>query len=332
MKAFDVATGRELPLIAAGGQNLIAAGGQNLIAAGGQNLIAAGGQNLLTDAAGRFDYVLPTTSASQLVKLVAQRDGVTLVSLFDGAGNVVGEPPALGYRLKQVGVALTVRVKLTAATTAAAKVFEGAFKLQFQLKETVTKAGLENLFARVNRAVRAIEASFRAEPALAQRIASSLDARGELTSSQPFQAAIEEAGLLDSLLGEVKAVLETFTAQESEQEKKAGLDVISNEDFPLGRVVIETSGEFSFTAPDGSVVKGAVENTNLVAEVSPSPQATTTSPTPAPDSTPVVNNRRRDPTPTPEPTAEATGTIDLRTDTETPGPPAMAPRVPDEQG
>jgi hypothetical protein len=322
MRAFDLATGREVPLIAAGGQNLIAAGGQNLI--------AAGGQNLLTDAAGRFDYALPTTSAAQLVKLVAQREGVTLVSLFDGAGNVVGDPPALGYRLKQGNVAFTVKVKLTAATTAAAKSFEGAFKLQFQLKEPATQAGLEGLFARVNRAVKAIEQAFAKQPALAREVAAAVNASGELPDNAAFQAVIDKAGLLDQLLDEVKGALESFTQTGGQQEQKAGLDAISSEDFPLGRVELATTGEFTYTDPDGTVVTGTVENSNLVPEPTPPPSPAATAAAPAATTAPAASttpNRRRDePELTESPTAS--GTIHVNTDTESPGPVFMSPRPP----
>ncbi|MEB3222268.1 MAG: hypothetical protein VKS61_09345 [Candidatus Sericytochromatia bacterium] len=361
MRAFDLATGRELPLIAAGGQNLIAAGGQNLIAAGGQNLIAAGGQNLigaggqnltgnpgapalragrqhlqqasagnLSSASGRFDYMLPTTSDTQFVKLVAVKDGLTLVSLFDGAGNVVGEAPADLYRVQQTTVSLTVRVKLTAATTAAAKAFEGAFKLQFQLKEPSTQEGLKGLLTRVNRAVKALEQAFTQAPELARQLASGVNAQGELPSNAAFQAVIAQTGLLDELLGEVKAVLETFTSKDDEQERKTGLDAISGEDFPLGGVEIATSGEFTYTDADGTVVSGTVENANLVAEPSPSPAAPDPDATPGP-TTPASqapSRRRSTATPTPEPEVGATGTIDVNTGTESPGPPTLTPRLP----
>ncbi|MEB3328890.1 MAG: hypothetical protein VKQ33_06625 [Candidatus Sericytochromatia bacterium] len=354
MRAFDMATGRELPLIAAGGQNLIAAGGQNLIAAGGQNLIAARGQNLvaapggrplavgarrlqqaagpnLTSPEGRFEYLLPTTSPTQLVKLVAVKDGLTLVNVFDGAGNAVGEVPAERYRLQQTAtVSLTVRVKLTAATTAAAKAFEGTFKLQFQLKETATQVGLKGLFARANRAAQAIEQAFTQQPALAEQLVRAVDAGGELPDNAAFQAVIDQAGLLDTLLDEVKGALESFASAEGEQQQRPGLDAISKEDFPLGRVEIATSGEFTYTDADGTVVSGTVENANLVAEPSPSPAAPELDATPGP-TTPASqapSRRRSTATPTPEPEVGATGTIDVNTGTESPGPPTLTPRLP----
>jgi hypothetical protein len=138
-----------------------------------------------------------------------------------------------------------------------------------------------------------------------------VNASGELPDNAAFQAVIDKAGLLDQLLDEVKGALESFTQSEGEQEQRTGLDAISTEDFPLGRVQIETSGEFTYTDPDGTVVKGAVENTNLMPEPTRS-----AAPTTAPEASAVPSSRPRrgsNVEPEPSPSPAAAGAIEVIT-------------------
>jgi hypothetical protein len=95
LTAIDLASGKPLTLIAAGGQNLIAAGGQNYA------LRKAADPG--TDDTGRFDYELQGLAPGQVVKLVASAGGRTLVALFDGQGNAVGAygEPSKAYSLAQ---------------------------------------------------------------------------------------------------------------------------------------------------------------------------------------------------------------------------------------
>jgi hypothetical protein len=381
LRAFDLASGKELPLIAAGGQNLIAAGGQNLIAAGGQNLIAAGGQNLiaaggqnliaaggqnliaaggqnliaaggqnliaaggqnliaaggqnlvdaatgqliaaggqnLTSATGQFDVLMAPGSEADVVKLVAEREGRALVALFDGGGRAVGADSLIAaggqnliaaggqnliaaggqnliaaggqnlrgrYGLQQASGTVQLKLRLTAASTAAAKSFEGAVKLQFQLKKDLTPQALARVFAAANRAIQKLEAAFARQPDLADKVVAAVDPKGELEAKQDFQAALLAAGVVEALKQEVTELLTTFTTEAKEnrtaEPEPGDLDAVSQEDFPIGDVKVEVEGAITYTDTTGQTVTTEVQN-----EVRPATRETAppTAPQPPPTS------------------------------------------------
>jgi hypothetical protein len=89
-----------------------------------------------TDAKGTFDFELPKLDDGQIVKVIATKGAQTFTALFNRRGRVLGAdtPSAATYQLQQgQAVSITVRLRLTVATTAATQAFEGVLKLTFQL-------------------------------------------------------------------------------------------------------------------------------------------------------------------------------------------------------
>jgi hypothetical protein len=291
LTAFDLATGRPLPLIAAGGQNLIAAGGQNLIAAGGQNYAVAQAPEAGTDVGGRFDCALAGLTPGQVVKVVATANGRTLVAVFDGSGNAIGAE-ASAYRLTQAAGALVVRLRLTLASTAASKAFEGAIKLQFQ--RTDSPEAITQVLAAARRTLGTLEQAIARKPELATRLADLVGANGEIAQTRAFTEVVAALGVVDAVAQDIKDTLRTLGTA-TEATVTGDLDKVTAEDFPIGTVTITEGGTYTYTDGQGEAVDGALATGRFEPTETPAPTAGT-SETPAPSATPTptAGSRRRD--------------------------------------
>ncbi len=250
MHAFDLATGKEMALVAAG--------------AGNYGLSQAA--PAATDANGQFDYDLPDLAPNQVVKLVAEQGGKSLVTLFDGRGHAIGgaapaaPPPA--YRLQaSATLGVTIKLRMSAATTATSKAFEGAIKIQFRLPESALENGLEGAIDAAMEALAALEARLASDPRLEEALADAIDENGEITDLPAFNAALEAAGLVDLLADKVATVMTDFADAEGDVETSTGeqpLDAVTSEDFPVGRIRITAEGDFTFTDDDGETITGSI--------------------------------------------------------------------------
>ncbi|MEB3223457.1 MAG: hypothetical protein VKS61_15395, partial [Candidatus Sericytochromatia bacterium] len=212
-----------------------------------------------TDAKGAFDLELPKLADDQLVKLVAVSGSQTYTALFDARGRAVGAAGAQGasYKLAQgQAVSITIRLKLTAATTAAAKAFEGALKLTFQLPREAREAERAAALAAAEAAAKEVEAALAAKPELASDLVVSVGADGEVKELDGFRSAMAKLGVFDKVFEAVQGRLVAVTAQQLTAE--GTLDAITAEDFPLDRVTIREDGGFSFTGGSVASLGGSV--------------------------------------------------------------------------
>jgi hypothetical protein len=201
-----------------------------------------------TDAKGAFNLELPKLGDDQLVKLTATAGSQTYTALFDARGRAVGAAGQQGasYRLAQgQAVSVTIRLKLTPATTAAAKAFEGALKLTFQLPKDAQQAERDRALAAAEQAAQEVEAALAARPELADGLVVSVGADGEVRDLDAFRSTIAKLGVFDKVFEAVKDRLLAVTAQKLTAEGE--LAPITAEDFPLDRVRISQGGGLSFT-------------------------------------------------------------------------------------
>jgi hypothetical protein len=280
MRAFDLATGRELVLVP--------------YSETGAPRPAAPTRTL-ADGQGAFDYELPIIRADQVIKVVAEWDGRALVGLVDGTGRTVGAAPEASLlRLAQAGAAtlqLTINLRLTAATTSAAKSFEGVLKTTFQLRGTSAATSLEAAMKAAAAAIEALERALARQTDTQDRIAIALDDRGEFDPTASFQTLLNGVGMVDPLLDQVEALLGQFaeTQQKEAPPKNPNLDAITQEDFPLGRIKITLDGSFSYTDEDGKTTTGTFGSGQFVPNDAPTTapsSAPTAAPTTAPSSAP----------------------------------------------
>jgi hypothetical protein len=216
-----------------------------------------------TDATGAFDLELPKLGDDQLVKLTATAGSQTYTALFDARGRAIGAASQQGasYRLAQgQAVSVTIRLKLTPATTAAAKAFEGALKLTFQLPKEAQQAERDRALAAAEQAAREVEAALAARPELADGLVVSVGADGEVRDLDAFRSTIAKLGVFDKVFEALKDRLLAVTAQKLTAEGE--LAPITAEDFPLDRVRISRGGSFTFTGGRGAV--GGTENSTFV--------------------------------------------------------------------
>jgi hypothetical protein len=213
-----------------------------------------------TDAKGAFDVELPKLADDQIVKLMATAGSQTFTALFDARGRAVGAAGAQGasYRLAQGrAVSITIRLKLTASTTAAAKAFEGAIKLTFQLPKEAQQAERDAALAAAEQAAKDVEAAIAAKPELASGLVVSVGADGEVRDLDAFRSTIAKLGVFDTLFAAVQDRLVAVTAQKLMADGQ--LAAITAEDFPLDRVSITQGGGLSFTGGQ-TTVGGQVAN------------------------------------------------------------------------
>ncbi|MEB3224010.1 MAG: hypothetical protein VKS61_18205, partial [Candidatus Sericytochromatia bacterium] len=245
----------------AGGLISNQAGGLISNQAGGLISNQAGG--LISNQAGGLISNVPgganlSDGALRAFRLVAEKDGQALVTVVDGLGQGLSEGGAAGYRLQQAGG--TILVELSPATTAVAKAFEGALKLQFELAEPGARAaGLSEVFVQARQATRAVRAQLRKDPDLARRIAAAVDARGALRDVQAFQRSAAEGQLDRELAPRVVEVLNAFVARKGSQggagEARGGGPRLDGRDFPLGDVTVERGGVVVVKAKNGDTVR-----------------------------------------------------------------------------
>jgi hypothetical protein len=264
LSAFDLATGKPLAL-----------------QVGATSLPA--GAKILTDAQGRFDLGLPSLAEGAIIKLVATTGAQTYTALFDARGRAVGA----SYRIQQ---AVTVKLKLSAASTAATAAFEGALKLTFQLPASVRDQERAATLAAAEQAAKSLEAALQDKPELAQTLVSNLGASGTLTDPIKFRDAVTKLGVFDQLFEAVKGRLVAVTVQTLSVSQE-GLDPIRAADFPLDRVTISQSGTFTFTG--GQATIGGGQGATFVSTTSSSSGGG-------------GGGRRRAATPTPSPTPTPT--------------------------
>ncbi|MEB3196778.1 MAG: hypothetical protein VKP62_06200 [Candidatus Sericytochromatia bacterium] len=235
------------------GQNLIAAGSQNLIAAGSQNLIAAGGQNLTDSPPGVAGQA---AGPLRVFRLVAEENGVALVSLVDSAGRSVASEVGAAYRLRQAGPATVV---LTPASTLVAKAFEGALKLQYDLASySEQAAGITEVFGQARQALRVAQQVLAAEPERARRIATALDGTGAVRDPETFRRAATEGGLGQELSARLSETLTSWASRRNAQPDGAlalvGRAKIDAQDFPAGGVLLKNGGELEVRGKDGETL------------------------------------------------------------------------------
>ncbi|MEB3221909.1 MAG: hypothetical protein VKS61_07490 [Candidatus Sericytochromatia bacterium] len=230
LTAFDLATGQALTLRAWSETGSGATGTQR------------------TDAKGAFDLDLPKLADDQVVKLVAVSGSQTFTALFDARGRAVGAVGAQGasYRLAQgQAVSITIRLKLTPATTAAAKAFEGALKLTFQLPKEAREAERNAALAAAEQAAKEVESALTTKPELAEDLVVSVGTNGEVRDVDAFRSAVSKLGVFDKVFSAVQGRLQAVTAQKLTADGK--LDAITAEDFPLDKVAISKTGGLTFT-------------------------------------------------------------------------------------
>ncbi|MEB3198661.1 MAG: hypothetical protein VKP62_15805 [Candidatus Sericytochromatia bacterium] len=309
MRAFDLATGKELVLVPYSEQGMPR---------------PAVASRTLADGQGRFDYELPVITTDQVIKVVAEWDGRALVGLVDGTGRTVGgAPESAKHRLLQAEATrllqLTINLKLTAATTSAAKSFEGVLKTSFQLRGNSAANALGAAMKAASEAIADLERSLNQKSAVQDQIALALDDRGEFDPTAKFQTLLDGVGQVDPLLGRVESLLKQFSEIQKQEAppKNQNLDAITQEDFPLGRIKITLDGSFSFTDESGKTVSGTFGSGQFVPNDQPSSTPTST-PTAGPTATPVPSptetpfsggGRRSEPTPTPLTTLTASGPV-----------------------
>ncbi|MEB3222751.1 MAG: hypothetical protein VKS61_11810 [Candidatus Sericytochromatia bacterium] len=266
LQAFDLATGRGLPLSRAG----------------------------QTDADGRFEVELPGGTTPRLVKLVASKDGRSLTTVVDarmaraieaapsagiitdrGGAGLIGER-GQGYSLAQAVVGETLSLRLNLASTAATQAFEGALKVHLQVQGSA--ATLEQVFTAVNRAALALQSALDAAPALATRLADTIGTDGQIQDLPAFQQVLADLRLVEAVTEAVHAVLKE--AASLPQDPEAPPTSLTPEDFPIGQVTV-AGATFTFETREGETVQGTV------ASVPAPPEQTSTSgasPTPTPGS------------------------------------------------
>jgi hypothetical protein len=224
--------------------------------AGGQNLIAAGGQNLISNQAGGLISNAPAATL-RAFRLVAEKNGQALVTVVDSQGRTLSADGLAGYRLQQAG---SGPVLLTPATTAVAKAFEGAVKLQFELSSQEARtAGLAQVFDQARQAARAVDAQMRKDPDLARRIAASVDAKGSLRDFQVFKRAATQGQLDRELAPRLNEVLNSFAvrkaAEPGDRETQTGRARLEARDFPVGDVSVEANGAINVRGNNGESVR-----------------------------------------------------------------------------
>lgn len=273
LRAYDLASGKALALVAAGAGNLVAAG------AGNYALHADAPP--VSSADGRFDLALPEMQPNQVAKIVATQGDKTLVTLVDGMGRAIGaETPPAPYTVAAAGgtFAVTVRFRMNASTSAAAKAFEGTVKLSFQLGDGAAE-GLEEAIDAAMAAVAKLEEEFANDPTIQDKLASAMNEQGEITDLAAFQAAIQDIGAVHDLADSVKATLKGFVDEgdpEISATLKASLDPVTSEDFPVGEVDIDVEGEFTFTDDDGNQISGTIADGVFKPTLEPEPTDDTT--------------------------------------------------------
>jgi hypothetical protein len=199
-----------------------------------------------TDTNGAFELALAPPGGDRLVRLVAVSDARCFTAVFDARGRTIGTAPApnAAYRLGQTG-AFTVRLRLTPASTAATKAFEGALKLSFRRADDGREAVLAATFTAAEQAVRDVELALARRPELAEPLLRSIGKDGLVEDLDAFRATIANLGVFDALFEAVKARLIAVTAMPlTADERQAPL---RHQDFPLDRVTIQGDGTFRFS-------------------------------------------------------------------------------------
>ncbi|MEB3221320.1 MAG: hypothetical protein VKS61_04640 [Candidatus Sericytochromatia bacterium] len=222
LTAWDLATGRAVPLTA---------------------WEEAGGGTLRTDAAGAFDLALPPLAAGQVVRLVAKTGSQAFVALLDGQGRLLAAP-ARGYALREAGD-VTLRLVLSPASTAAARAFQGVFKLQLLRPQAAREAGVAQAFEAARRAVAALEEALARQPAWADDLVTGLGPDGLAASSDALRAALGRLGAFAALDGAVRAELARLPLEPLAV--ASGTVPFTAEDFPLDRPTIGVAGELGFS-------------------------------------------------------------------------------------
>jgi hypothetical protein len=203
-----------------------------------------------TDAKGAFDVELPELRDGQIVRLTATTGSQTFTALFDARARAraVGAAGAQGesYRLQQGQAAsITFLLRLTPASTAAAKAFEGALKLTFQLPKGAQQAERDRALAAAEQAAKEVEAALAKRPELADDLVVSVGPDGEVRDLDAFRSTVARLGVFDQVFEAVQARLEALSARQLTAE--GALDPVTAEDFPLDRVAITPGGGLVFT-------------------------------------------------------------------------------------
>jgi hypothetical protein len=220
---------------------------------------------LRTDAKGVFNLEAPTLTEGQIIKLVATKGSQTFTALFNDKGQAVGgsEATSASYRLQQgTAVSVTIRLRLTAASTAASQAFEGVLRLTFQLPAEKSAERRAAALEAARQAALALEEALAKKPEVAGRLVSSLNSTGEVKSMEAFRTAVTNLGQFSALFKLVQAELralslETLTAP-------ANFAPILARQFPLEDVVISPSGFLGFSGQQGPIVLAGQVQSNFV--------------------------------------------------------------------
>jgi len=218
-----------------------------------------------TDAKGAFDYELPTLDEGQIVKLVATKGTQTFTGLFNSRGQTLGAdtPTTATYQLQQgQAVSITVRVRLTAGTTAVAQAFEGILKLTFQLPANLSAQRRAAILEMARKAAQQVEEALAKQPEVAARLVATVNSAGETNQVENFRTAVTNMGMFDPLFNATQAELLAIAAETLVS--RPDLAPIMARDFPLDRVVISPSGLLGFSGQQGPIKLGGEVNSNFV--------------------------------------------------------------------
>jgi hypothetical protein len=218
-----------------------------------------------TDANGAFDFELPKLAENQIVKLVATKGGQTFTALFNSRGQTIGAdtPTTATYKLQQgTAVSVTIRLRLTAGSTAATQAFEGALKLTFQLPVGTSAERQSAVLEAARKAAQDVEAALAKKPEVAARLVAAVNAEGAVNSVENFRTAVTNLGVFDAMFKAVQAELLAVAAQKLEVRKD--LSPIRGSEFPLDQVVISPSGLFGFSGQRNPINLGGAVTTNFV--------------------------------------------------------------------
>lgn len=219
----------------------------------------------VTDAQGAFDFELPKLTDGRVIKLVATKGTQSFSALFNHKGQAIGAttPTSVSYRLQQgTAVSVTIRLQLTAATTAATQAFEGALKLTFQLPAGISDERQSAVLEAARKAAQQVEQALAQKPEVAARLVATVNSEGAVTQVDNFRSAITNLGVFDSLFKAVQAELLAVAAQKLEV--RTDLAPIDGSEFPLDQVVISASGMLGFSGQRTPINLGGAVTSNFV--------------------------------------------------------------------
>lgn len=222
-------------------------------------------QTVRTDAQGRFDGALPTLAAGQLVKVVVTKGSQTFTTLFNERGQAVGgdEVTTPRYTLQQgQSTAIQIRLRLTAASTAASQAFEGALRLTFQLPAAISAERRSATLEAARKAADTLAQALATKPEVAGRIVSSLNNAGEVTQVEAFRTAVTNLSVFTDLFRAVQSELQAVSLEKLSAPE--GLDPIRARHFPLDDVIISPSGFLGFSGQQQPITLAGQVQSNFI--------------------------------------------------------------------